>query len=145
MTDQTESSIIIEASPEEVMGVVADLEKYPEWAGSIKKVEVLERDSKGRPLQVTLNIDAGAMRDTVTLNYDWSESPKTVSWNLEEAKMLTEMDGAYTVVEHEDGCEVAYRLTVDLAVPVLGMMKRKAEKDVVDAALKQLKKRVEEG
>ena len=145
MTDQTESSIIIEASPEEVMGVVADLEKYPEWAGSIKKVEVLERDSQGRPLQVTLNIDAGAMRDTVTLNYDWSESPRTVSWNLEEAKMLTEMDGAYTVVEHEDGCEVAYRLTVDLAVPVLGMMKRKAEKDVVDAALKQLKKRVEEG
>ena len=50
MTDQTESSIIIEASPEEVMGVVADLEKYPEWAGSIKKVEVLERDSKGRQI-----------------------------------------------------------------------------------------------
>ena len=145
MTDQTESSIIIEASPEEVMGVVADLEKYPEWAGSIKRVEVLERDSQGRPLQVTLNIDAGAMRDTVTLNYDWSESPKTVSWNLEDAKMLTEMDGAYTVVEHEDGCEVSYRLTVDLAMPMLSMIKRKAEKDVVDAALKQLKKRVEEG
>ena len=145
MTDQTESSIIIEASPEEVMGVVADLEKYPEWAGSIKKVEVLERDSQGRPLQVTLNIDAGAMRDTVTLNYDWSESPKAVSWNLEEAKMLTEMDGAYTVEEHEDGCEVSYRLTVDLAMPMLSMIKRKAEKDVVDAALKQLKKRVEEG
>ena len=68
MTDQTESSIIIEASPEEVMEVVADLEKYPEWAGSIKKVEVLERDAQGRPLQVTINIDAGAMRDTVTLN-----------------------------------------------------------------------------
>ena len=105
----------------------------------------MERDSQGRPLQVTLNIDAGAMRDTVTLNYDWSESPKTVSWNLEEAKMLTEMDGAYTVVEHEDGCEVSYRLTVDLAMPMLSMIKRKAEKDVVDAALKQLKKRVEEG
>jgi hypothetical protein len=68
-----------------------------------------------------------------------------VSWNLEEAKMLTEMDGAYTVVEHEDGCEVSYRLTVDLAMPMLSMIKRKAEKDVVDAALKQLKKRVEEG
>ena len=145
MTDQTESSIIIEASPEEVMEVVADLEKYPEWAGSIKKVEVLERDAQGRPLQVTINIDAGAMRDTVTLNYDWSESPKVVSWSLEEAKMLTEMDGQYTVDEHEDGCEVSYRLTVDLAMPMLSMIKRKAEKDVVDAALKQLKKRVEEG
>ena len=39
--------------------------------------------------------------------------------------------------------EVTYRLAVDLDVPMLGMFKRKAEKMIMDTALKGLKKRVE--
>ena len=144
MADQTESSIIIEAAPAEVMAVVADLKNYPSWASAIKRVDVDESDASGRPLRVTLSIDAGAMRDTVTLLYDWSGSPDVVSWSLEDAKMLTAMDGAYEVRAHEDGSKVFYRLTVDLSMPMLSMIKRKAEKDVVDSALKQLKKFVEE-
>ncbi|MEI7549931.1 MAG: SRPBCC family protein [Actinomycetes bacterium] len=144
MADQTESSIIIEASPAEVMAVVADLKNYPSWASAIKRVEIDERDESGRPLRVTISIDAGAMRDTVSLVYDWSGSPDVVSWSLEDAKMLTAMDGAYEVREHPEGSEVSYRLTVDLSMPMLSMIKRKAEKDVVDSALKQLKKFVEE-
>lgn len=144
MADQTESSIIIEAAPAEVMAVVADLKNYPSWASAIKRVDVEETDKSGRPLRVTLSIDAGAMRDTVSLVYDWSGSPDVVSWSLEDAKMLTAMDGAYEVREHPEGSEVSYRLTVDLSMPMLSMIKRKAEKDVVDSALKQLKKYVEE-
>lgn len=144
MADQTESSIIIEASPAEVMAVVADLKNYPSWASAIKRVDIEESDKSGRPLRVTISIDAGAMRDTVSLVYDWSGSPDMVSWSLEDAKMLTAMDGAYEVREHPEGSEVSYRLTVDLSMPMLSMIKRKAEKDVVDSALKQLKKYVEE-
>ena len=144
MADQTESSIIIEATPAEVMAVVADLKNYPSWASAIKRVEIDETDKSGRPLRVTISIDAGAMRDTVSLLYDWSGSPDVVSWSLEDAKMLTAMDGAYEVREHPAGSEVSYRLTVDLSMPMLSMIKRKAEKDVVDSALKQLKKFVEE-
>ena len=144
MADQTESSIIIEATPAEVMAVVADLKNYPSWASAIKRVDIDETDKSGRPLRVTISIDAGAMRDTVSLVYDWSGSPDVVSWSLEDAKMLTAMDGAYEVREHPEGSEVSYRLTVDLSMPMLSMIKRKAEKDVVDSALKQLKKYVEE-
>ncbi len=144
MADQTESSIIIEAAPAEVMAVVADLKNYPSWASAIKRVDIEETDKSGRPLRVTISIDAGAMRDTVSLVYDWSGSPDVVSWSLEDAKMLTAMDGAYEVREHPEGSKVSYRLTVDLSMPMLSMIKRKAEKDVVDSALKQLKKFVEE-
>ncbi|MCX6452338.1 MAG: SRPBCC family protein [Actinobacteria bacterium] len=144
MADQTESSIIIEATPAEVMAVVADLKNYPSWASAIKRVDIDETDESGRPLRVTISIDAGAMRDTVSLVYDWSGSPDVVSWSLEDAKMLTAMDGAYEVRKHPEGSEVSYRLTVDLSMPMLSMIKRKAEKDVVDSALKQLKKFVEE-
>jgi ribosome-associated toxin RatA of RatAB toxin-antitoxin module len=145
MSDSTQSSIIIEASADEVTAVVTDLESYPEWAGAIKSVEIEERDSQGRPSHVILDFDAGAMKDRLTVEYDWSQSPAVVRWSLIEANLLKAMDGAYIIrAISQDETEVTYELTVDLSMPMLGMLKRKAEKAVVDVALKDLKKRVEE-
>jgi hypothetical protein len=54
------------------------------------------------------------------------------------------LDGSYTLEELDDGStEVTYELTVDIAIPMLGLMKRKAEKVIIGTALKELKKRVE--
>ena len=145
MSDATESTIRIEAPVADVVAVVSDLTKYPEWSSSIKRVEVLESDSEGRPVKVTMMVDAGPMRDSVTLQYDWSLAPAQLSWTLLEAEMLTAMDGTYTISESdEDSTEVSYRLAVDVAMPMLAMLKRKAEKAVVDVSLKELKKRVEQ-
>ena len=145
MSEATESTIRIEAPVADVVAVVSDLTKYPEWSTSIKRVEVLESDSEGHPVKVTMMVDAGPMRDSVTLQYDWSLAPAQLSWTLLEAEMLTAMDGTYTISEaDEDSTEVSYRLAVDVAMPMLSMLKRKAEKAVVDVSLKELKKRVEQ-
>ena len=145
MSEATESTIRIEAPVADVVAVVSDLTKYPEWSTSIKRVEVLESDSEGRPVKVTMMVDAGPMRDSVTLQYDWSMAPAQLSWTLLDADMLTAMDGTYIVTEaDEDSTEVSYRLAVDVAMPMLAMLKRKAEKAVVDVSLKELKKRVEQ-
>jgi ribosome-associated toxin RatA of RatAB toxin-antitoxin module len=145
MSEATESTIRIEAPVADVVAVVSDLTKYPEWSTSIKRVEVLESDSEGRPVKVTMMVDAGPMRDSVTLQYDWSLAPAQLSWTLLEAEMLTAMEGTYTISEaEEDSTEVSYRLAVDVAMPMLAMLKRKAEKAVVDVSLKELKKRVEQ-
>jgi hypothetical protein len=54
------------------------------------------------------------------------------------------MDGSYDLVDNGDGTTlVTYRLAVDVKFPMIGLMKRKAEKVIVDRALKGLKKRVE--
>ncbi len=144
MSEATESTITIEAPFAEVAAVVADLTKYPEWSSAIKRVEVLESDAEGRPTKAKLVVDAGPMRDAVTLQYDWSLAPAQLSWTLLDAELLTAMDGTYSLVETEDDVtEVTYRLEVDVAMPMLSMLKRKAEKAVVDVALKELKKRVE--
>ena len=144
MSEATESTIRIEATVADVVAVVSDLTKYPEWSTSIKRVEVLESDSEGRPVKVTMMVDAGPMRDSVTLQYDWSMAPAQLSWTLLDAEMLTAMDGTYIITEaDEDSTEVSYRLAVDVAMPMLSMLKRKAEKAVVDVSLKELKKRVE--
>jgi ribosome-associated toxin RatA of RatAB toxin-antitoxin module len=144
MSETTESTIRIEAPFADVAEVVTDLAKYPEWASSIKRVEVLESDSEGRPSKAKLMVDAGPLRDSVTLQYDWSLAPGQLSWTLLDAELLTTMDGAYIITEaDEDSTEVTYRLEVDVAMPMLSMLKRKAEQAVVDVALKELKKRVE--
>ena len=142
MAEQTTSSITIDASPDEVMAVIADFESYPEWAHGVKKAEVVEAgDDPSRPDKVYFELDATAVKDQYTLSYDWSEHE--VTWQLVEGKMLKAMDGAYILAPKGGSTEVTYRLKVDISIPMIGMMKRKAEKVIVDTALKGLKKRVE--
>ena len=143
MSEQTSSTIEIEATAEAVMNEIADLESYPEWTGSVRAVEVLERQSDGRPVRATFVLDAGVVKDTYTLAYTWDRDA-SVSWTLVEAQILTAMDGSYQLSSGAEGVtQVEYVLTLDLKMPMIGMLRRKAEKVVTDTALKELKRRVE--
>jgi len=141
MAEQTTSSITIEAAPAAVMGVIADFGAYPGWAQGVKKAEPV--DGGERPKQVYFELDASPIKDAYTLAYDW-DGDHGVTWSLVEGKMLKAMDGAYVLEDRGDGTtEVTYRLAVDISIPMIGMLKRKAEKVIIDTALKGLKKRVE--
>ncbi|MEV8019597.1 SRPBCC family protein [Streptomyces sp. NPDC086554] len=144
MAEHTSSSITIEAAPAEVMGVIADFARYPDWTGEVKEAEVLDTDDQGRAKQVRLVMDAGAIKDDQTLGYTWS-GENEVSWTLVKSQMLRSLDGSYLLKPSGDGTEVTYKLTVDVKIPMLGMIKRKAEKVIIDRALAGLKKRVEAG
>jgi ribosome-associated toxin RatA of RatAB toxin-antitoxin module len=144
MAEHTSSSITIEAAPAAVMGVIADFAHYPDWTGEVKEADVLATDAEGRAEQVRLVLDAGAIKDDHTLAYTWTGDDE-VSWTLVKSQMLRALDGSYLLasVGAGDRTEVTYRLTVDVKIPMLGMIKRKAEKVVIDRALAGLKKRVE--
>ncbi|GAB3084332.1 MULTISPECIES: SRPBCC family protein [unclassified Phycicoccus] len=147
MADRTESSIDIAATPGEVLDVIADFESYPEWATEVKKVSVLTEEGDGWADQVQFTLDAGAIKDTYVLDYEWDvtkDGTGVVSWSLVEANVLKAMNGSYTLAaQGKTGTTVTYRLAVDVKIPMLGMLKRKAEKVIIDTALKELKKRVE--
>ncbi|GAA1255005.1 MULTISPECIES: SRPBCC family protein [Streptomyces] len=142
MAEHTSSSITIEAAPADVMGVIADFARYPDWTGEVKEAEVLATDGAGRAEQVRLVMDAGAIKDDQTLAYTWT-GDNEVSWTLVKSQMLRSLDGTYLLKSSGTGTEVTYRLTVDVKIPMLGMIKRKAEKVIIDRALAGLKKRVE--
>ncbi|GAA4814396.1 SRPBCC family protein [Streptomyces ziwulingensis] len=144
MAEHTSSSITIEAAPAEVMEVIADFARYPDWTGEVKEAEVLATDPRGRAEQVRLVMDAGAIKDDQTLAYTWAGEHE-VSWTLVKSQMLRSLDGSYLLAPAGTGTEVTYRLTVDVKIPMLGMIKRKAEKVIIDRALAGLKKRVESG
>ncbi|MDT0346564.1 SRPBCC family protein [Streptomyces litchfieldiae] len=144
MAEHTRSSITIEAPPADVMAVIADFGRYPEWTGEVKEAEVLGTDAQGRAEQVRLLLDAGAIKDEHTLAYTW-QGEREVSWSLVKSRMLRALDGSYRLAPAADGkhTEVTYQLTVDVKIPMLGTIKRKAEKVIIDRALDGLKKRVE--
>ena len=142
MADQTTSSIVINAAPGAVMAVIADFDDYPSWAQGVKSAEVVDDGDDGRAREVHFELDASPIKDTYTLGYEWS-GDDAVSWTLLEGRMLKAMDGSYELTSLGDDTEVTYRLAVDISMPMIGMLKRKAEKVIIDTALKGLKKRVE--
>jgi hypothetical protein len=142
MADQTTQSIMIAAPPAAIMAVIGDFAAYPEWAGSVKATEVLSTGADGRPEQVKFMLDAGPIKDEYVLDYTWSGDER-VDWHLVRANMQKSQQGSYVLVARAGSTEVTYHLAVDLVIPMLGMLKRKAEKVIMDTALKELKKRVE--
>ena len=142
MADQTTSSIVIDAPAAEVMAVIADFPAYPEWAQGMKQAEVVEEGANGRAEKVHFELEATPIKDSYTLSYDW-KGDSSVTWTLVEGRMLKSMEGAYLLRPSGAGTEVTYRLAVEVSIPMIGMLRRKAEKVIIDTALKGLKKRVE--
>jgi uncharacterized membrane protein len=143
MADATSSSIIIDAPPERVMAVIADFPAYPEWAGQVKSVEVLDSDGAGRADRVRFTMDAGPIKDSYTLDYTWAPDGRSVSWTLVKGQIQRAQNGSYVLSGTPQQTTVTYSLAVDLNIPMIGMLRRKAEKVIIDTALKGLKRRVE--
>ncbi|WP_242892197.1 SRPBCC family protein [Actinomadura litoris] len=143
MADRTSSSINVKAAKAEIMAVIADLGSYPRWASGIREFTVQETGGDGRAERARLTFDGGPFSDTVGLAYTWDGDDR-VTWDLvEKGNVVTGLHGSYTLTEAGGGTEVTYELAVDVRVPMLGMVKRKGEKRIIDSALKGLKRHVE--
>jgi ribosome-associated toxin RatA of RatAB toxin-antitoxin module len=145
MAEQTTSSIVVDAAPADVMSVIADFEAYPRWAKGVTVADVVSSygaEQGGRAEQVFFKLDVSPIKDEYTLAYEW-DGDREVTWTLVEGKMLRSLDGAYVLRDLGGSTEVTYRLALDVSIPLIGMLKRKGEKILIDTALKGLKKRVE--
>jgi uncharacterized membrane protein len=142
MADQASSTITIDAPADRVLAVISDIDAYPEWTGQIKSAEVLEAGPDGRPRQARFVMDAGVLKDEYVLEYDWNDAG--VDWHLVGKSAVQKSQVGSYALSHKGGTtEVTYKLSVDISMPMMGMFKRKAEKMIMDSALKELKKRVE--
>jgi ribosome-associated toxin RatA of RatAB toxin-antitoxin module len=145
MADSSTQSIVISAPPGRVAEVICDFPRYPEWTGAMKRVEVLEEYEDGYASQVRFLLDAGVITDEYTLAYEYAEDISRIEWHLvAPSKVQRAQSGSYDIVDNGDGTStVTYTLEVELSMPMLGMFKRKAEKMIMDTALRELKRRVE--
>lgn len=145
MTDQATEEMEVGVPPARCWEILLDFERYPEWVGDLKHVEVLERDDSGRGTRVAFRAAAMGRSTSYTLAYDYSEQPRVMAWVLERGDLMRKLDGSY-VFEPVDGdrTHVTYHLEADLIVPLPGFIKRRAEGRIMGAALRELRARAEQ-
>lgn len=143
MSEQTTSSIVVQAAPGAVMDVIADFPAYPAWVKGMKTAETLATGPDGRAEKVRFVLDVPPIKDDYTLAYVW-DGDRKVSWTLVDGTLLRTLDGAYVLRDLGNGStEVTYQLSLDVSIPLIGMLKRKGEKLLIETALRGLKTRVE--
>ena len=144
MADQATEHMSVSASPERCFSVVADIERYPEWAADIKEIVVDERDAEGRPVLVTFRAAAFGRSTNYTLRYNFSEAPRILSWVLTKGDITSKLDGSYVFEPSGgSGTEVTYHLEAELRVPIPGFIKMRAQSRIMSTAMRELKARVE--
>lgn len=148
VNEQAVVTATVSAPVEDCFAVGIDLEAYPQWAEGITGVVVTERDELGRPVRAQFEASAFGREASYVLAYDLSEAPKRLSWSLVDGDVASQLEGSYQFVALEPdesgqpNTEITYDLLVDLAVPLPGFVKRRAEDKIVTAALRRFKERV---
>jgi uncharacterized membrane protein len=145
MADTSTQSIVIGAPPARIAEVICDFPRYPEWVSAARSVEVLEEYEDGYASQVHFVIDAVVFQDEYTLAYQYADDISRIEWHLvTPSKVQKAQTGSYDIADNGDGsATVTYEISVELSIGMMGMFKRKAEKVIMDTALKDLKRRVE--
>lgn len=125
------------------MSVIADFAAYPSWAG-LHSAEVLgEPGPDGRARQVRFGLAAGFIKDSFVLAYRWKDDEEA-RWDLAEpGSVISTMSGAYILADQGDGTEVTFELTIGARIPVMGTVRRRVEKTIIETALSGLKSRAE--
>lgn len=137
----TESrEIVIEATPDEIMDVLFDLESLTEWSSAHQKVEILERDDEGHPSKSRQVVKIVGISDEQVLEYTVHEDG--VSWTLVSGKQQRAQDARYRLTPEGDSTRIRIELSVDPLVPLPGFLVKKGAKGLLDTATEGLRKRV---
>lgn len=144
MAEGTFQTLDIDAAPEVIYDIAADIASYPEWATGVREVEILESGPDGRVDSARFVVEVLVKEIEYVLRYT-HDRPHRLSWVAEESDDLKMLEGSYTFTPGDDGStEVLYGLTVDLKFTMPGFLMRQAEKQIVTTALRGLRKRVSE-
>jgi ribosome-associated toxin RatA of RatAB toxin-antitoxin module len=131
---------MIEATPQEILDVVADVEATPSWSPQYQRAEILESYDDGRPKQVKMTVKAAGLTDEQVIEYTWSENK--VSWTLVRAGQLKAQDASYTLTPDGDKTKVRFDISIDLSVPLPGFILKRTMKGGVETATEGLRKQV---
>ncbi|WP_445168625.1 SRPBCC family protein [Mycolicibacterium sp. Dal123E01] len=140
MATKDSREVVIEASPEEILAVIADVESTPTWSPQYQSAEVLEAYDDGRPHKVKMTIKAAGLTDEQIVEYTYGDN--VVSWTLVKASQLRSQDGKYTLTPDGEKTKLRFDLSIDLAVPLPGFVVKRVIKGAVETATDGLRKQV---
>ena len=143
-----ERTVEIDAPVQHCYEIAADVEHAPEWQGSLKDVEVLERDGQGRATLVETESDAKVRTVRARLLFSYTE-PTRIDWEQEKGDVKS-LHGWWQLDDLGDGrTRATYGLDADPG-RVLGLLLRGPVQDSVrdfllGGAAEGLKGRAEAG
>jgi carbon monoxide dehydrogenase subunit G len=132
--------ITIEATPEEILAVLFDIETLPEWSPAHQKVEVLERDAEGRPSRTRQVVKIVGVSDEQELAH--VVHPDGVGWSLIRAQQQRAQEARYTLTPDGDSTHVKFDITVDPIVPLPSFLIKRGAKGLLETATDGLRARV---
>ena len=138
VTDSRE--VVIEATPEEILDVIADVRSAPTWSPQYQSADVLDTHDDGRPKRVKMKIKAAGLTDEQEVEYSWTDT--SVSWTLIKAGQLKSQDATYTLTPQGDKTKVRFDLKVDPSVPIPGFLLKRTLKGAMETATDGLRKQV---
>lgn len=141
--EATSAEITVQASPADVMAVIADLPSYPAWSEGVAAAEVLQTTPDGRPRTGRIRVGIGAVSEDCELAYTWC-GDDSVDWTMTSGGLISQLHGRYTCRDNGDGTTtVSYELRLELAVPMIGTVRQRGERQILRSALRGLQRRVE--
>lgn len=132
--------VVIEATPAEILDVIADVENAPSWSPQYQHAEVLETYEDGRPKRVKMKVKAAGLTDEMEVEYSWSGT--TAAWTLINSSQLKAQDATYTLSPAGDKTRVRFDLTVDPSIPLPGFLLKRTLKGAMETATDGLRKQV---
>ena len=132
--------VVIEATPEEILAVLADVETAPSWSSQYETVQVVDTYDDGRPKTVTAKVKAAGLTDEQICDYTWGDN--TVGWSVVKASQVRSQEAKYTLTPAGDKTKVRFDLTVDPSVPLPGFIIKRTLKGAMETATDGLRKQV---
>jgi ribosome-associated toxin RatA of RatAB toxin-antitoxin module len=140
MATSVSKEVVIEASPEEVLDAIADLEALPGWSGPHQSSEILETGEGGRPRRAKMKVKTAGITDEQVVEYTWTDD--TVSWTLVSSTQQRIQDGKYTVTPEGDKTRLKFDLTIEPKVSLPGFVLKRVIKGAIETATDGLRKHV---
>lgn len=140
MATSDSREVVIEATPGEILDVIADVEATPTWSPQYQKAEILESYPDGRPKQVEMTVKAAGITDKMVIEYTWTDSG--VSWTLVKSGQLKKQDASYTLTPDGDKTKVRFDMAIDLSIPMPGFLLKRTLKGGMETATDGLRKHV---
>eukprot|EP00286_Rhodomonas_abbreviata_P010261 CAMPEP_0181326864 /NCGR_PEP_ID=MMETSP1101-20121128/21754_1 /TAXON_ID=46948 /ORGANISM="Rhodomonas abbreviata, Strain Caron Lab Isolate" /LENGTH=286 /DNA_ID=CAMNT_0023435403 /DNA_START=68 /DNA_END=928 /DNA_ORIENTATION=- len=139
--DTVESTIEVDATPEEVFAVATNFLDYPKWAGGCQTAKIL-KDGPDAPELVVFDMGMFGMSMANTMQYKY-EKPSRMTWTVTQGG-VKDLLGIYEFKALANGrTQVTYKLRVDPGFPVPKMLRTAASKTIASQALKELKRYTE--
>jgi uncharacterized membrane protein len=121
-TIKGDRTVEIDAPIERCYEIAADIENSPDWQGSLKDVEVLERDGERRAVLVETESDAKVKSVRALLRFSY-EPPTAIRW-VQEKGDTKSLNGSWSFEDLGGGrTRATYALEADPG-RMLGMLLR---------------------